>query len=819
MAEHLFSPGAPPKHIWIEYDGPLYDGGDWDTFPERGGWFDAPEAASFPMRGVIPYVKFPGEMEWIFRYSRRMESWLYFGMLHYVFGDTLDQSDFILLREQDGKQMQCIMTAHLHKYVDDAELWKTDKRSERAVEIVHKVHEALQMYIPWIQEGVCLAIRLASLALWNVAVSRDGPQPEPPLLGAWSLGSIEADTMQLFKGWCPLDVQKCLAAGIHLDTQMYLLQLRRTKPSWNNRTHEACTQTQCVADNIDESNYVTRHVTESCSCSHIHADVEQLHAIPLEGGIPLVSITPSGEDEHGSPQYEIEVVKKRSSKPYVAISHVWADGLGNPEGNSLPHCQLELLYERTRRILRDKENIPGYEAKVYGPLYTGAVRFAHFAGNVARRKDSSVLVWIDTLCIPHRSDVRSLAIQRIRKVYTAAARTMVLDTELMLINSDSCTKMEVCLRVLYYSGWIRRLWTLQEGMAAEEKLFVLLSDRAVNIGTIPYMLLNKVDQGELSIFQEGIATMAAAAWYSYFQEPTDHTSAFHRLVIQEGSGAQGAIIAWNWFNVATRASSKDRDRPTVLAGLLNLDISKILNIKETDERMRTIYSMLDMFPQDVLFLDGPRFDEYGLRWALKTCRFSGEFRRFASSSGNITPRGLQVTRYPSLIALSSDLFDLALAKSKRDESDHTKTDWEQWLDEAQPSPAPDDAEFDPEVEVDDELHPDTNLNPDADADAETNPSTHLSFLHLKGVPALDLQNGESYGIILESARTGLRYTTCALVASQTTEDGVHYGRYVSPGTLTTVTFDRNLHRVELPDEGYLLTGTWKDAVEWEWVIG
>ena len=61
--------------------------------------------------------------------------------------------------------------------------------------------------------------------------------------------------------------------------------------------------------------------------------------------------------------------------------------------------------------------------------------------------------------------------------------------------------------------------------------------------------------------------------------------------------------------MATRASSKDRDLPTVLAGLLNLDVRKILEIEEADERMRILFSMLDEFPQDVLFLDGPRLEQ------------------------------------------------------------------------------------------------------------------------------------------------------------------------------------------------------------------
>ncbi|KAL4773847.1 hypothetical protein BDW60DRAFT_221449 [Aspergillus nidulans var. acristatus] len=808
MADHLFFPDAPPKPLRIKYDGPLYDGSDWDTFPIRCGWLNESGAEDFLAR-YIPYVKIPEELNYLFQYRSMMECWLYFGMLHYVFGGQLDQSDFIL-REKEGQQ-QYITTRYLHKYVENADDWKKNSCGARTVEIVHKVLDALPGYIRFIGEEMCLAIRLASLTLWNIAVKRDGPQPNPRLLGAWSLTSKELEKLRLFDGWCPLDAEKCCEAGIYLDTQAYLLQLRRTKPSWNNRTHESCKKTQCVADNIDESNYVTRHVQEDCSCSHIHADIEQLRTVLLDGGIPLAMITPCGEGKFGNQQYELKIVRKRTNKPYIAISHVWADGLGNPQGNSLPHCQLEFLYKQARRLLRDKEYIPGYDEKVYGSLYTGAARFAHFATNTARRGDNSVLVWIDTLCIPHQSDARSLAIQRIRDVYTSASRNLILDSELMLVDSRLCNKMEVCLRVLYCSGWIRRLWTLQEGLAAKDKLFVLLSDKAINIGTIPYMLLNKVDQGALPIFQEGIATMAAVTWYSYFQEPTDYASKFHRFIVNNGdTKGQGKLIAWNWFNVATRASSKDRDRPTVLAGLLNLDVSKILKVKEADERMRKLYSMLDMFPQDVLFLEGPRFEEYGTRWAMKSCRFTGEFAPLVSDSGNITPRGLHVTLYPSLIALSSDLFDLALAKSKQSDPDQRQMDWEQWLDDSKPHCAP---EFDLYADHD----PDYDSDPSSPA---TEPdAAKLSFLHLKETIPVNLSQGEAYGIILRSALPDQIYTQCALVALQTTEDGVHYGRYLSTGGISAVTFERNVHSVELPEDGYLLAGTWGDAQKYQWVVG
>lgn len=60
-------------------------------------------------------------------------------------------------------------------------------------------------------------------------------------------------------------------------------------------------------------------------------------------------------------------------------------------------------------------------------------------------------------------------------------------------------------------------------------------------------------------------------------------------------------------------------------GVLNLNV-KILEVNGADERMRKFYSTLDGFPQDVLFQDGSRFEEDGIRWAMKTCQYADNVR-------------------------------------------------------------------------------------------------------------------------------------------------------------------------------------------------
>lgn len=403
MAEHLFYPDSPPNPLRIEYDGPLYDGGDWDTFPSRHGWKTESGGDKFHLRAL------PAEMK------IGIECWLYFGVLDYVFAGNVEQTDF-LLREDDGEK-QYVTTRELYKYVENAKDWKKNKTGERVVAIVQKVCEQLSKYSSVLRENMTLAIRLLCHALWNIAVKRDGPQTKSAHVQIWLLSKEYEAGLLLKNGWCPWEVQKSRMTGGGVDTPAYLLQLVRKKPEWDKKTHEKCKKTECTANNVDESNYVTRHVVEGCSCAHQQADIDQLHAILKDGGVPLVSISPTSEvDEEGKPSFKVEIVRKKSGRQYVAISHVWSDGLGNTDGNTLPACQIQFLYERARVLVTDKEYVPKYTGGPFGGIHTGAAKLMHFASNQAR-KDETVLLWIDTLCIPHQRDVRSLAIQRIKEVY------------------------------------------------------------------------------------------------------------------------------------------------------------------------------------------------------------------------------------------------------------------------------------------------------------------------------------------------------------------------------------------------------------------
>lgn len=350
------------------------------------------------------------------------------------------------------------------------------------------------------------------------------------------------------------------------------------------------------------------------------------------------------------------------------------------------------------------------------------------------------------------------------------------------VDPHSTSHLELLLRVLYCSGWIRRLWTLQEGLAAKSRLYVLFSDSTINVSTIADELLTKLDRGKLPILQERITNFAIGVWMSFFKHTIDFSSKFERFVsivaspFDKSDITQDQLIAWNWFNVAMRAASKPGDRPIILAGILNLDVKEILDVKGPEERMRKFYSLLDEFPQDVLFQDGPRFEEDGMRWAMKGCQYTGVIRYLSSGAGKITPKGLQITLFYSWLFAYRTIFDLRLL----DQAEGLRA-WGQWLDEH---------------DLADKTSPD-------------------AFLLETEVP-VDLEPDGTYGIILRDSdgRRPDARNVCALVTLQTTEDAVSYAHYTSLGSVKYIS-----SFADLPDQGYLVRVVWDDLQKREWIVG
>jgi len=98
-----------------------------------------------------------------------------------------------------------------------------------------------------------------------------------------------------------------------------------------------CTKVRCSLYQLNEVTYRTKHA-EGCtgeSCYDMVADEEEIIRILKNGRIPLI-LSIDSEDIHETNM--ITLVESGPHVEYVAVSHVWSDGLGNPQQSALSRC-------------------------------------------------------------------------------------------------------------------------------------------------------------------------------------------------------------------------------------------------------------------------------------------------------------------------------------------------------------------------------------------------------------------------------------------------------------------------------------------------
>ncbi|KAK0215648.1 hypothetical protein IW262DRAFT_1320923 [Armillaria fumosa] len=407
------------------------------------------------------------------------------------------------------------------------------------------------------------------------------------------------------QGWC----QSELGLLTHDETAFASL-LSRPRI----RDHSSCGDIICHAYQTDESTYRTRHVDDECSCDFIGLDTDGLIAVLSQDKVPKLVIT----DE-----LELEVVSEKDH-PYIALSHVWADGLGNPKTNALPRCQL--------RRLRDYAN-----------------QLSDVHENASHSSSLPIAFWMDTLCIPvHPSELaksyRKKAIQLLGKTFREATAVLVLDRELEIVQSATAPFLELGLRILC-SGWMKRLWTLQEATLANEahgidKLYFQMQD-----GPFLYQkydrdrkALNKLAERTTEIQAEERTLLYENGMILLLGEQIPSVRAMREM--RKG---------WSPFRVihsATerRSTSKFEDVPVCIASLLGKDVNTIVSTSDAEQRMANFYMLMREVPIGVLWCDNAeKLVKRPFRWAPKSIARCPPFTTFGGwEDGICDATGLHV---------------------------------------------------------------------------------------------------------------------------------------------------------------------------------
>jgi hypothetical protein len=450
--DHLpLPPGTEAPQV--PYIGTDYDGGDFFGYPERQGVSDDLKTLDFKSRT-------PEECQAFF------QTWLYFGFLTGVFkvvGLSVDTKRFV----QKTNQGTFVTSKRLHVYLDE---WKYRHASYRSDEQRLKIWAQIKSILDTVREtlsGPLQTFQLfldehsdACLPLWpNIALSI-------ATLG-WTLQQVSymlylpPNEMRQYKWgnnrvlrerleqslWCKAEIKRFLS-NEGLDFLLYVGSIISPRAADD---HGECTETVCRGKAANMREYRTKH-TSDCpvdGCKFQEMPDSSIDIIK-EGGIPLASWSDAG--------LEVLQYNDKSDMPYVAISHVWSDGKGNPERNALPECQLkdlqkkiEMLYSSPRRSPNPAFNLSGRrQLQDFQDPWRRPVGF-----------------WMDTLCVPVEEKhiaFRKQTIAQMRQIYEGADRVLVLDSWVEGL-SVSSSVYDKTVR-LYLSNWQHRLWTLQEGVMA-----------------------------------------------------------------------------------------------------------------------------------------------------------------------------------------------------------------------------------------------------------------------------------------------------------------------------------------------------------------
>ncbi|KAK3167402.1 hypothetical protein OEA41_010529, partial [Lepraria neglecta] len=402
-------------------------------------------------------------------------------------------------------------------------------------------------------------------------------------------------------GWCPSQAASILNHYMVLQVLFYMEKLDRRQDPFRKDRHQNCTSSEC---HVFQGTGESRHRRPSCECDEIAMEKKEwgkLLQILGSKGIPLLRLSQSDGT------VKMAVVARDPKTKYIALSHVWADGLGNARRNALRHCQISYLYDRLRSFHSSVQS-----------------------------SDEDLFIWIDTLCCPvEPKDMKDEALALMRETYAEAEHVLVLDSELERTDHSSLDFLEILARVST-STWMRRLWTLQEAFLPKH-LWVQFRDQAVNID----QLVREHNKMEERIQSKMLYIFMKNAFFGIRRnqavDAPNPNFSIHTLAV----GIQG------------RSVTEPTDEPLCLSTLLDLE-TRLVAETPAEQRMQVLWELLSQsspgIPSAVIFSSGPRLSAAGYRWAPSTL-LSGNAMQILlpENSGTGVPcsEGLKV-RFPGI---------------------------------------------------------------------------------------------------------------------------------------------------------------------------
>ncbi|KAJ9615318.1 hypothetical protein H2200_001393 [Cladophialophora chaetospira] len=548
-----------------------YDGGDFREYASRHGW---------TFSGVLgkTSVRREGTTASMTELGAFLQTWLIFGLIWKVTGEHPDMDAF--QRLESGSKF--LSTASLIDLIPSWTKGVVEQGwSENAVDLAewsNSIHTCLNLsYDLVITLKLTPAYADLDLVLLSLAAIIECFQQARLDVVLWKRAPIGPSTLRIRSrksqmdcgdlllrsmrenGWCPSKLAQLDApAPMELGVCWFFANMRPPDPA---RDHNSCSRKDIksaavTAVTLVQTKTTWRQVIES-------------------GFFPIAKTVHSRSDN--SSKAVVKVEPRLVDTAFVAISHVWADGHGNPDGNILPSCFLLNLQAMVDALPRDDSDV-------------------------------TTPFWIDTLCIPrHPLSLRNKALGRLREPYETAKHVLVLDSFLRSLKSDGMTLTEI---VAYITAcrWTQRLWTFQEGFLGK-RIWFQFQERALELSELVEEWNKKFrripSSPSTSVVLDIIARYTASIILPDVRDASMRAStAFLRMAL------------------CTRSTSEATDEALCLATLLRLDLAEVLN-EPPSQRMQAFWRHLPDVPWGFVFSRAARKLEVpGLRWAPAT--FMGE---------------------------------------------------------------------------------------------------------------------------------------------------------------------------------------------------
>jgi hypothetical protein len=341
-----------------------------------------------------------------------------------------------------------------------------------------------------VDDELALTLQILGEALTNAKnniMRNAGLSPGADEEGGWGIPRFIVKKMTEM-GWCP-KVQRALR-GQFSGNATALLRIYMTHQTSKDKEHLSqhhhCHPHECPEkakmDAKGKSSYVTTH----CRCENPDActsmfgpNTDEVINVLRSDQIPLVTLRKTSEG-----CFDVTVTSSQFKQKYATISHVWADGFGNEEDNKLRACQLEFL----ANLLHQAE--AGPDGKSNDP-----------SKYLSR---DTIPFWMDTLVVPVdsetidlRREMRKKAIRQIHEVYVKASYTIVIDNHIMGTRPNAKFE-DVAIRILA-SGWMRRLWTLQEACFSGKLMFTVGKNNVRNIEGLKEQYTNENKPRDIAV--------------------------------------------------------------------------------------------------------------------------------------------------------------------------------------------------------------------------------------------------------------------------------------------------------------------------------